>query len=475
MMTRAGLAAALLCPLLAVVSAAQAGKEKETTSVMERYRPQFHFTAEKNWLNDPNGCVFYDGEYHLFFQHNPDGNEWGNMTWGHAVSTDLLRWQQLPHAIRPYGGGTIFSGTAVVDAANSAGLQEGQWKTLVALFTHTTKASGQALAHSNDKGRTWKLYDEGRHVVPNQGLDPCERDPKVFWHEPTRRWVMALWVKLGTVRFFTSQDLKKWEHTSDFEAEGFFECPDLFESAVDGNAGDRRWVIYDANFNYWIGSFDGRAFKASAGPFRGDVGPNFYAAQSWNNVPDRTIQVGWMRNGRYPGMPFNQQMSFPCELNLRTTIEGVRLCRWPVKEIESLYAETVALKDAALKPGENPLKDVAGELFDIQLGIEPRTATEFGLRVHGKSVAWSDGRLSCMGGAAALPAAGGRVNVRVLVDRTTIEVYGGRGEVSISSCVVPDDPLSAALELYAAGGEARILEATVRRLRSSCPDRPEPR
>jgi fructan beta-fructosidase len=433
---------------------------------MERYRPQFHFTAKKNWLNDPNGCVFYEGEYHLFFQHNPKGNQWGNMTWGHAVSKDLIHWNQLPDAISPYGGGDIFSGTAVVDEKNSSGLGEGSQKPIVAFFTHTIKPSVQAMAYSNDKGRTWTVFDKGNAVIPNQGLDPCERDPKVFFHEPSGKWVMALWVKNGVVRFFTSNDLKKWEHVSDFEAPGFFECPDLFEMCVDDNPNDRRWVIYDAAFNYWIGSFDGKTFKADSGPFRGDVGKNFYAAQTWNNTPGRIIQIGWMRGGEYPGMPFNQQMSFPCELALRTTPGGARLCRMPVKEIENLYDKTFTWKDEAIKPGDNILKGISGELFDIGMIIEPWEGSGFGLRLHEYTISWVNGKLSCLDVSTDLPAISGKVELRILIDRTTIEIFGNSGEVSMTNCILPKE-LKTDLELYVKSGGAKVHSLIIHTLRSA--------
>ena len=211
------------------------GRVPQQTAYTERYRPQFHFTARRNWLNDPNGCVFYDGEYHLFFQHNPSGLDWGNMTWGHAVSTDLVHWRQLSHALLPYGDGTIFSGSAVVDSKNLSGLGHGQEGLLVAAFTHARKPFGQAIAFSHDRGRTWERYADGEHVVPNQGLDDGERDPKVLWHEPSRKWVMVLWVQRNRARFFTSSDLRQWRHASDVVAQGFYECPDLFELPVDGD------------------------------------------------------------------------------------------------------------------------------------------------------------------------------------------------------------------------------------------------
>ncbi len=155
----------------------------------EKHRPQFHFSSKTNWLNDPNGCLYHNGVYHLFFQHNPSGIDWGNMTWGHAVSPDLIHWKQLENAIHPYDEGTIFSGSAVLDTENLSGLGKGDNPPLVAAFTHARKPFGQAIAYSNDNGQTWNLYDNGRRVVPNQGFDEGERDPKILFHEPTGKWI----------------------------------------------------------------------------------------------------------------------------------------------------------------------------------------------------------------------------------------------------------------------------------------------
>ena len=315
----------------------------------QRYRPQFHFTSLTNWLNDPNGCVFYNGEYHLFFQHDPISLQWGDMTWGHAVSTDMLHWQQLADAISPYDGGEIWSGSAVVDANNLSGFKQGAESPLVAAFTHAKQPYGQALAYSNDKGRTWQLYANGAAVVPNQGMNNEERDPKIFWHAASQKWVMVLWV--GGVRFFNSSDLKQWNFASDFPCSAY-ECPDLYQLPVDGNTQNMKWVLQDAGFNYWIGSFDGTKFVPEAGPFQGDLGSNFYAAQTWNNTGSRVMQIAWMRGGVYPNMPFNQQMSFPCDLSLRTTAQGIRLCRLPIAEIQNLYVTNDSVSNRTLNSGD---------------------------------------------------------------------------------------------------------------------------
>jgi sucrose-6-phosphate hydrolase SacC (GH32 family) len=403
----------------------------------ERYRPQFHFTAKANWLNDPNGCVYHDGQYHLFFQHNPAGLEWGNMTWGHAVSTDLVHWRQLPNAIEPYDGGTIFSGSAVVDPENTSGFGQPGNPALVAVFTHARKPFAQALAFSIDKGRNWSLYNGGRPVVANQGLDEGERDPKVFWHGPSQRWVMVLWVRKGVARFLTSVDLKHWTWTSDFTGEEFYECPDLFELPVDGDSRNTRWVLMDAAFRYWIGTFDGREFRPEAGSLRGDVGANFYAAQSWNNTGGRVVQIGWMSGGKYPGMPFNQQMSFPCELSLRTTPAGLRLFRMPVAEIERLRVASDSVSGHLLHAGEELRIGRSGDLLDVVAEIEASPDAAFSVRLHDVHLACSGGVIRCLGKEAAVPSAGSALRLRILLDRTSIEVFVNGGEIVMSSCILP--------------------------------------
>lgn len=432
----------------------------------ERCRPQFHFTARENWLNDPNGCVFDNGEYHLFFQYNPTGLKWDNMTWGHAVSTDLVRWRQLPNAIEPYDSGTIFSGSAVVDLQNSSGFGKEGASPLVAVFTHARKPFGQALAFSTNHGRTWTLHEDGRPVVPNQGLDEGERDPKVFWHPPSRRWIMVLWVRKDLVRFFTSHDLKQWTHTSDFSGDGFYECPDLFELPVDGNPQDVKWVLQDAAFYYWLGSFDGIRFVPEAGPLRGDFGGNFWAAQTWNNTGRRIVQIGWMRGGEYPHMPFNQQMSFPCELSLRTTPEGVRLCRMPVEEIKTLHVGSDSISDCVLSAGEELQVGRRGDLFDITAEIEAPPDAAFGIRLHELDITCADGQIRCLGKEAPLTAHDQRVSLRILVDRTSIEVYAKGGEVCMSSCFLPleDDTT---IRCHSEAGTITVRELVVHRLCSA--------
>ncbi len=436
----------------------------------ETYRPQFHFTAKKNWHNDPNGLMYYEGEYHLFFQHNPEDINWGNMTWGHAVSPDLAHWTQLDHAIHPDELGTIFSGSGVVDWRNTAGFQTGDEKVLVCVYTSAGNPFTQSIAYSNDRGRSWTKY-EGNPVLGH--IVGSNRDPKVIWHEPTEKWVMALYLDGNDYALFSSPDLKEWTRLCDVELPGSSECPDIFELPVDGDAGNTRWVFWGGNGNYLLGTFDGKTYTAESGPHQSNWGANCYAAQTWSDIPEsdgRRLQIAWMRGGRYPDMPFNQQMSFPCELTLRTTPEGIRLFRAPVREISNIHATKHSWADVALKPGENPLADISGELLDVRAEIELGDATEVGLTLRGEGVQYNVAgkSLSCLGQSAPLSPLDGRIRLQVLLDRTSLEVFGNDGRVSMPSCFLPD-PNDTSLSVYAVGGEAHIVSLDVYELRSAWP------
>jgi sucrose-6-phosphate hydrolase SacC (GH32 family) len=433
----------------------------------EKYRPQFHFTARKNWLNDPNGLVYYQGEYHLFFQHNPTGIEWGNMTWGHAVSPDLLHWRQLDNALSPDPLGTIFSGSAVVDWENTAGFQTGAEKVLVCVYTSAGKPFTQSIAFSNDRGRTWTKYTQNP-VLPH--LAGENRDPKVFWHEPTRKWIMALYLDGEHYALFASPNLKEWTKLSDVPSPGGSECPDLFELPIAGSPRETRWIFWAGNGNYLVGRFDGKTFIKESGPHPSDAGASFYAAQTYSDIPKadgRRIQIAWMRGGQYPGMPFNQQMAFPCELTLRKFSEGVRLCRNPVREIEKLRAKEYGWNDLTLRPDGPPLREVVGELLDVHLEMEPAATAQVVLKLRGETILYDAKNKELRYGSkkADLEPVAGRIRLQVLVDRASLEIFGNGGRRCLSFCV-PLDPKQVRLELSARDGEVRVPSIKVYQLRS---------
>jgi fructan beta-fructosidase len=285
--------------------------------------------------------------------------------------------------------------------------------------------------------------------------------------------VMALFLDGDKYALFGSPNLKEWAKLSDVPPLGCGECPDMFELPVNGDARNTRWVFWGGNSNYLIGRFDGTTFTKEAGPFRFEYGHNYYAAQSYSDVPPtdgRRIQIAWMQGGRYPDMPFNQQMSFPSVLSLRTLPEGIRLCREPVAEIEKLHDKLHRFADVKLPPGENLLKGIAGDLFDIRLEFEPGDAAEVTLNLRGTPVVYDAKKkqVTCLGRSVKLEPIQGRVKLRVLVDRSSIEVFGPEGRFSLSSCFLPP-PGDKSVSLTAKEGAARIKSLEIWQLRSAWP------
>lgn len=443
------------------------------TAYKETYRPQFHFTPKTNWTNDPNGLIHYKGEFHLFFQHNPFGIDWGNMTWGHAVSPDLVHWKQLPHALHPDELGTIFSGSGVVDWNNTAGFQTGDEAVLVNFYTSAGSHAPepvpftQSIAYSNDRGRSWTKY-EGNPVIEH--IVGSNRDPKVIWHEPTQKWVMALYLDKNDYALFGSTNLKEWARLSDLQIPDT-ECPDIFELPVDGELENTRWVFWGAAGKYYVGDFDGTTFTVEDEAHRADYGANFYAAQTWSDVPasdGRCIQIAWMSGSNPPDMPFNQQMSFPCELTLRTTAEGIRLHREPVAEIRNIHAYTHAWRDIALKPGEDLLAGLTGELFDIRAEVALNDASAVGFKIRGEDVRYdvAEKQLTFLERSGPLAPQDGKIRLHILVDRISIEAFGNDGALSMSSYFLPDLG-NADIGIYAEGGTATVVSLKVHELKSA--------
>ena len=332
---KGGLGAVLATPLV-LAGALAAWPEAD-----DPWRPLDHFTPPRNFMNDPNGLVQLGGEYHLFYQHNPEGDTWGHMSWGHATSPDMLRWKDLPVALREEDGVMVFSGSAVRDRRNTSGLCTGHAETcLVAIYTgHGRGRQTQNLAVSVDSGRTWRKH-AGNPVLDVGAKD--FRDPKVFWHGPTARWVMVVALSdQKQVRFYGSPDLQRWEALSDFgpagAREAVWECPDLFELPVEGRPGRTRWVL-DVDVGggapaggtggqYFVGDFDGRRFRSDSPPDAPprfvDHGRDFYASQSFSDLPEgdgRRIWMGWLSNWDYanvePTAPWRGMQSIPRELRL---------------------------------------------------------------------------------------------------------------------------------------------------------------
>ncbi|WP_374960300.1 glycoside hydrolase family 32 protein, partial [Gilvibacter sp.] len=333
-----------------------------TSKYDEPYRLQYHFSPPAKWMNDPNGLVYNDGVYHLFYQYYPDDIVWGPMHWGHATSTDMVHWEHKPIALYPDEHGLIFSGSAVVDHNNTSGFGKDGVAPLVAIFTYhlmegeqagRTDYQTQGIAYSLDNGDTWTKY-EGNPVIGNDGIKDF-RDPKVFWDKNTEQWVMVL-VAGDHAKFYRSANLKDWQHMSDFGKDqgahgGVWECPDLFKLRIQGSY-DARWVLLisinpgapngGSGTQYFIGDWDGETFTTTQEePLWIDYGTDNYAGVTYNNEPNQErLFIGWMSNWNYarntPTEVWRSSMTLPRRLQLKEFKEGLRLTNYPYDKVDSL-------------------------------------------------------------------------------------------------------------------------------------------
>ncbi len=434
----------------------------------EKYRPQFHFSPEKHWLFEPNGFVFYNGEYHLFYHNVSINKKIANNQLGHAVSKDLIHWQHLPFVFsseEKASGLTScppMAGSAVVDSMNVAGLQQQEEKTM--LLFYSDSAGNQNLAFSNNRGVTWNKYAKNPIIhLPGDNA----RDPKVFYHSPTRKWILALYREKGDginnsgISFYNSNDLLNWEYRSHLE--DFGECTDIFEVAFEGKSNEKKWVVLSGEGNYKVGVFDGLSFKSETEMQKLDNGKNFYAAQTLSAPPNKKIiQIAWMRGGEFPEMSFNGQMSFPTELSLRSTNKGPVLCRKPIESLSSLYDHDVLKKDKNLIPGlkGNLLSGIKGDAVFVKAVLQPKNSDTFGFIVrngkksNGTEIHYDTAKkmLDVNGSKMLLEPINGKIELKILLDRSSIEVFGNNGEAGISTCFTPTQGEDE-LILYTQGGE----------------------
>ena len=440
----------------------------------ESLRGQFHFSPKRGWNNDPNGCVFYNGEYHLFFQHNPYGWGWGNMHWGHAVSKDMVDWEELGDKLLPDTMGPMFSGSAVVDWNNTSGFGKDGKPPLVLIYTAAGNPTVQGISYSTD-GRSFTKYS-GNPVL--QQITGGNRDPKVFWHEETQKWVMVLYVELQgkhTIHFSTSPNLREWTLASITEGIAgtafLFECPDFFELPVDGDVTKKKWVLLGANSEYAVGTFDGTHFKPEQTKLPGHRGRGFYAPQTFSDIPaqdGRRIQIGWFQT-ETRGMSFNQSMTVPLELKLVSTTEGPCMTFSPVKELESLRGKTLALESMTLKPGDkNPLDEFQVELLEIRTEIDPGDANEIVFNIRDSMIIYDAKKqeLTVNGQRAPAPLRDGKLRLTIYCDRTGLEVFASDG-----LCYMPmpfnSKPENRRIFLETRGGSANVLKLQVHELRSA--------
>lgn len=492
-----------------------------------RYRPTWHYAAERNWLNDPNGLVYSNGVYHLFYQHNPHGDVWGNMSWGHATSADLLHWDEQPVAIPCDGQEAVFSGSAVVDTLNTSGFGVGGVPPLVAIYTSAyapgsllAGRQAQSLAYSTDDGATWTKY-AGNPVLDRGSSD--FRDPKVFWYDGDAGsyWVMAAVEALThEVVLYKSADLKTWEYLSTFgpanATDGVWECPDLFELPVDGDAGNTRWVLVvnlspggvagGSGGQYFIGTFDGVAFRSETTVTEGeqaggsrmadygwlDWGRDYYAAVSFSNAPDgRRLMIGWMNNWQYaastPSEGWRSAMSLVREVRLESRDGRPVLVQEAVDPFAASGTGLFTLGRQELESGITLLPaEASGDVLRIDAELEPGAAGRVGLVLRAGSggaglertvLAYDSatGELSLDRTASgnvgfhedfpsvervAVPLIEGRLRLRVFLDRCSVEVFAQDGLATITDQVFPSDS-STAVGLLAEGDGGTLVGLTV--------------
>ncbi len=446
----------------------------EANLYQEELRPQIHFSSKRGWNNDPNGMMYYDGEYHLFYQHNPYGWPWGNMTWGHAVSTDLVHWEELGDALHPDQYGTMFSGSGVVDWNNTTGFQTGDEPPLICIYTNAggtnewseDRPFTQGIAYSNDRGRTWTKY-EGN---PVQGhLNAGNRDPKVIWWEETNEWVIVLYLKNKRMAFFRSKDLKRWELQSVMDA--FHECPELFELPMIGDKQESKWILYGASGDYFVGTFDGSRFVPDGEAIQFNYGNCFYASQTFNNIPEedgRRIQIAWGRGNEAQGMPFNQMMMFPAVLTLHSTDDGPRMFAYPVQEIENLYTKQHKWENKKISSNEVvEMQGISGELFDIDIELEVGDADEVGMLIRGEEIVYDVNNEQLVFGKnkAPLKTVNNRIQLRCLADRTSLEIFANQGRIYMPCKFRPSEE-EKTIAVFARSGNAEATSIQIHQLQS---------
>jgi fructan beta-fructosidase len=493
--------------------------DRNTDISNNQHRPLFHFTPDSMWMNDPNGMVYFEGEYHLFYQYYPDSTVWGPMHWGHAVSKDLVKWEHLPIALYPDSLGYIFSGSAVVDVNNTSGFGEPGKPAMVAIYTYHNMEGEKAgrndyqtqgIAFSNDKGRTWTKYDKNP-VLKNPGQRDF-RDPKVLWHQETAKWIMTL-AAGDQVCFYSSPDLKSWTLESEFGKNtgaqgGVWECPDLFEMPVVNSKGEKKWVLLvsinpggpngGSATQYFIGSFDGHTFTNESTEIQWvDQGKDNYAGVTFSDIPSsdgRIISIGWMSNWQYaqavPTVKWRSAMTFPRQHTLVKKNNAYVLTSTPVDEIQLLREQKTDLQPLVIKeltepvPGFNPTSgpyelslefelpsDKAAESFGVQLSNSKGEMVKIGYN-KGNNTFFIDrqnaGKIDFspdFKGLHTAPYISGdqKIEMQLLIDVASVELFAMKGEVTMTDIFFPNEDFNY-IRFFSDNGEVNLTKGFVYKL-----------
>lgn len=470
---------------------------------LEKYRPALHYSPKRNWMNDPNGLVFFKGEYHLFYQHNPNDSIWGPMHWGHAVSKDLIVWDELDIALFPDENGTIFSGSIVVDWNNTTGFFSEE-PGLVAIFTHHREGQignqavqTQSLAYSFDKGRTWTKYN-GNPVLSHPFKSDF-RDPKVFWHKESDKWIMVL-ATGQTISFYSSPNLKDWKFESEFgehvgSHDGVWECPDLFELTIK-NLNVKKWILMvsigdnpqfetGSRTQYFVGSFNGERFIPEHEDIKWlDYGKDNYAGVSFSDIPKedgRRIYLGWMSNWRYanqvPTEGWRSQMTLPRELELCEINGDYHLLQNVVREIESYFEIKEERTETIISEREGNIFEVDANYTKILLTLENLDANEYGFTIQHTDTQYTtitidpkenqlclnrekSGVIDFSDNFPKLQRVklreSNRIHLQLIIDSSSLELFINEGEQALTSLIYPDKACKR-ISLFASEGKINLV------------------
>lgn len=484
----------------------------------ELYRPAYHFSPPQNWMNDPNGLVYFGGKYHLYYQYNPFGIDWGDMSWGHATSTDLVHWEHWPVAIPEYSGVMIFSGCIIIDVNNTSGFcdPESDEGCMLAYYTAQTGLGGdhpiesQAFAYSNDQGLTFTEYPDNPIIDENKH---DFRDPKVFWYEPEAKWVMITSLSdIYKVRLFGSKDLIHWEHLSDFgfgSQDGCWEDPDLFPLVDD--EGNQKWILTHAvnvdKVEYYIGHFDGTTFTNTDTPNEIlfiDYGKDFDEAATWNNEPNgRRLMVAWLNEGAYggaiPEKVWRGQLTLIRELKLRRYPEGLRIVQGPLEEMQELryspnHYENIELNKTnhiyKLPTRATQMEIIAEFTYNnesddtpIEFGINvfvggsQRTVVGYDVVSERLFIDRTFSGFTNFSNAftdvsyAKLEPENGRIKLHIFIDNCSVEVFANDGKIAMSDLVFPDPELDE-IQIYTIGGSITVTSVDTWLMKSIWDDAP---
>lgn len=412
-----------------------------------KYRPQVHFSASRGWINDPNGLVYSNGKYLMYFQHNPVATTWENMHWGGAYSEDLIHWHEFGDVLFPDKDGTMFSGCAIIDKYNLAGLQQGDTQTILYFYTcagntsETSKGKSftQCLAYSTDGGKTLVKY-KNNPIIKN--IKAENRDPKVIYYAQNNKYIMVLFIDKHSFAILESKNLLDWQIIQEITMSDDWECPDFYPLAVDNNDDNVKWVFSAAGDRYYIGTFDGTHFEIESEQKRLNFGNASYAAQSWSNIPGgRRIRTAFACN-TIANSPFACCLNIPQEMTIKTVGNDIYLSALPIKEFESLYIRTDSYYDIEICKSKPLLHKINTKACDILLSADVEksfTINLYGLKIEYNS---TDKTLSCLDKTAQLKCANNRVELRIIYDTIYTEIFADYGTVFMGMAYIQDSNLN---------------------------------